>query len=351
MPTPASLASSARPRVLVSRTDRIGDVVLSLPLCGLLRERLDAHVTFLGAPYTRAVLEASDVVDEVMEWDEAAGADAQRALVESARADVVLHVFPRPSVAAAAWRAGVAQRVGTSHRLYHWLYCNRLESLGRKRSALHEAQLDVRLARGLLGDEAVALTPDALAPYARLTPRVGVPAPVASLLGGDRFTLVLHPRSLGSAREWPLDRYRALVDALPPDRFRVLVTGRREEGDELRGWLATLPPHAHDVTGRLTLAELIAVLAAADGAIACSTGPLHVAAALGTPTLGLYPRTPPMHPGRWSPLGERAETLVPAPGAEDDGAGERASLEIPVAAVLERVMAWAAVGATRTAAG
>ena len=50
------------PTILVSRIDRIGDVVLTLPLCGLLKERLGARVVFLARRYTRDVVAASDAV-------------------------------------------------------------------------------------------------------------------------------------------------------------------------------------------------------------------------------------------------------------------------------------------------
>lgn len=327
----------ARPRVLVSRTDRIGDVVLTLPLCGLLREALGATVVFLGRAYTRPVLEAAAAVDEVLEWDDAAPPAARRAVVAGARADVVVHAFPRPAVARAAAAARVPLRVGTSRRWYHWLTCNRLESVARRDSPLHEAQLNVRLARSLLprADQSLA----ELAPLARLTPRVAVPGAVAPLLAPDRFTLVIHPRSAGSAREWPLASWGALVAALPADRFRVLVTGSADEGRAIAAWTAALPAHAHDLTGRLSLAELVAVLAAADGVVAASTGPLHLAAAAGARTLGLFPPVRPIHPGRWAPLGPRAEVLVaPGPGAAD--AADLAA--IPAAAVRARVAAWAA---------
>ncbi len=334
-------------RILVSRTDRIGDVVLTLPLCGLLKERLGATVVFLGRGYTRPVVEASDAVDEVLDWDAVATATAteQASALAAARADAIVHVFPRRAVAVAGRRARIPLRIGTSRRLYHWLTCNRLEPLARRGSALHEAQLDVRLARALLGDADLPL--GALVPYGRIRPRVPLPPDVAPLLGGDRLTLVLHPKSLGSAREWPLAAYRELVESLPSERWRVLVTGSADEGAALRDWLRALPAHAHDLCGRLSLAELIALLAAADGVVGASTGPVHLAAAAGTRTLGLFSPVRPMHPGRWAPLGERASVLVApdtcaacARGAPPSACSCMAA--IPVADVRAVVEAWAA---------
>jgi heptosyltransferase III len=341
-------------RVLVSRTDRIGDVVLTLPLCGLLKARLGAHVAFLGRDYTRDVVAASDAVDEWVAWDDALAPRAARDLLASTRADVVLHVRPNATVARAARGAGIPLRVGTSRRLFHWLYCNRLESLGRRGSPLHEAQLNVALARSLLDAADVALSPAALAPYGALRARVPLSDALRPLVGDGRFSLVVHPRSGGSATEWPLDHWSALVRALPASRFRVLVTGTATEGRALAPWLAAQPAHVHDVTGRTDVAELLALLAAADGFVAASTGPLHLAAALGTRTLGLFSPRRPIHPGRWAPIGPRAEVLVADLSADDlrERPARDDAAAIPTDAVIERVLGWADeadVGAAGTA--
>jgi ADP-heptose:LPS heptosyltransferase len=56
----------------------------------------------------------------------------------------------------------------------------------------------------------------------------------------------------------------------------------------------------------MNLDELISFIASADGLIANSTGPLHLAAALGKDALGIYPPMRPIHPGRWAPVGPKA---------------------------------------------
>ncbi len=328
-------------RVIVSRTDRIGDVVLTLPLCALLRQR-GHRVLFLGRGYTRPVLEASPHVDEVLDWDAVDGAPmaTQAAWLAAAGADAIVHAFPRRQIARAAKRAAIGIRIGTSHRLYHWTTCNALEAFSRRRSPLHEAQLNVRLARRLVGREVVSLAE--LAPLTRLEPRVALPAELEARLARDRLVVVLHPRSRGSAREWPLDRWRALVDALPADRVQVMISGSAEEGRELAPWLAALPRDVVDLTGRLDLAQLIALLARADGLVAASTGPLHVAAGVGTHALGLFSPTVPVHPGRWAPLGPRAEFLVaPRPCAGCRAGRECTCMQaIGVGAVRARILAW-----------
>jgi len=329
-PPSSTPSAEATLRIIVSRTDRLGDVVLTLPLCALLQSRLGAEVIVLGRRYTRPLLEASPHVDGVLEWEDESGDEStQRELLREVHADAIIHAFPRPAIARAARAARIPLRIGTSHRVFHWLTCNRLEHFSRRRSTLHEAQLNVRLARRFLGPDIPSLAE--LSPLTRLVPRVPLPDSVAKRLREDRFTLVLHPGSSGSAREWPLSHWTALARSLDPDRLQLVVTGSASEGEALRGWLGELPHGTADLTGQLDLAQLVALLGRADGLIAASTGPLHVAAGVGIHALGLFASTPPIHPGRWAPLGPGAEVLV-APAADLS--------EISPAQVHSRVDEW-----------
>ncbi|MDR0603875.1 MAG: hypothetical protein LBG80_06185 [Bacteroidales bacterium] len=64
------------------------------------------------------------------------------------------------------------------------------------------------------------------------------------------------------------------------------------------------------MSGKLSLQELICLINAADALVACSTGPLHIAAALNKLTIGIYSPIRPMHPGRWAPLGKNVHVLA-----------------------------------------
>jgi ADP-heptose:LPS heptosyltransferase len=68
-------------------------------------------------------------------------------------------------------------------------------------------------------------------------------------------------------------------------------------------------PHVRNVCGAWDLGVLTAFIGAADGLVASGTGPLHMSAALGRPTLGLFPPIRPIDPERWGALGVRAEVL------------------------------------------
>lgn len=295
--------------IVISRTDSIGDVVLTLPMAGWLkRHRPEIHITFLGSSYTADVVKTCVHVDEFLaappgRWDDwAEGRDMLR------ESDLIIHVFPRREIAIFAKKAGIPVRLGTTNRLYHWATCNRLAAFSRRRSGLHEAQLNFMLLRRLTGAPVPSLSEiSGLYGLERLVP---LRPEIAGQSDKNRFNLILHPGSRGSAREWGLDHFSTLAGLLPPETFNIFITGTEAEGRSLReaGFFRDSVSMT-DLTGKLSLAELISFIAAADGLVAASTGPLHLAAALGKHALGLYPPIRPMHPGRWAPVGVNASYL------------------------------------------
>ncbi len=337
----AADARRARARILICRTDNIGDVVLTLPLAGYLKQRWPgATVDVLCRPYAAPVVAQCRNVDHVLTFDNDSD-DAATALFAGSTYDIVIFAFPNRRLARAARRAGVAERVGTSHRLFHWLHCNRLAHFNRSRSHLHEAQLNFELLRPLGIDYAP--------PLAAIASLYGLQAPAlaaaATLRAAAPFNLILHPKSNGNGREWPLGHYEALarqLQALPG--VAIWITGSAAEGAFLRQQAPALlaMPHVRDLCGTVDLAGLTAFIGAADGLVASGTGPLHVAAALGRPALGLFPPIQPIDIARWGALGSQAQSLAaPTRCASCTGAGSCACMAaISVDAVAAVVVGW-----------
>lgn len=304
-------ATQKMKRIIISRTDAIGDVVLTLPLCGLIKKYLgaDTFIIFFGKTYTQPVINLSPHVNAFINYDEFEKLNEvdQAEFLFSQNADVLLHVFPRRTIAQAARRARIPLRVGTSHRFYHLFSCNKLIHFSRRKADLHEAQLNVKLLEGMGINIQPSLSE--LSSYYGLKQPSPPPAKFNLLLGTLEFKLILHPKSHGSAREWGLDNYSKLIDLLLPYPVTIFITGSEKEKELLKDWIATLPGNVTDVTGTMNLDELVSFISACDGIIAASTGPLHIAAALGKQVIGIYPPFKPMHPGRWSPLGINASYL------------------------------------------
>lgn len=84
-------------RIIISRTDSIGDVMLTLPMCGVIKKHFpDCEIIFLGRTYTRAVIECCRHVDHFENWDDWKDSAPVNQIEQLAKwkADVIIHVFP-----------------------------------------------------------------------------------------------------------------------------------------------------------------------------------------------------------------------------------------------------------------
>ena len=185
----------------------------------------------------------------------------------------------------------IPQRIATSHRAFTWYTCNQLLHFSRKNSNLHEVQLSLKLLGPLGIKREFGL--------AEIPQYYGLKGQLPVLREGDskpKFRLILHPKSKGSAREWGLENFGKLIDLLPPEKFSITVTGTSEEGELMRDFLLSHKGRINDMTGRLSLSELLEFIASCDGLVAASTGPLHLAAAFGILAIGLYAPMRPIFP-------------------------------------------------------
>jgi heptosyltransferase-3 len=294
-------------KIILSRTDNLGDVILSLPLAGIIKSIFkDCEIYFIGKSYTRPIITSSIFIDHFLDREEIIN-DLQ--LLSDIKADVIIHIYPDKAIARSAYKANVPLRIGTSHRLFHWLYCNRLVKFSRRKSELHEIQLNQKLLKPLGIDILPTKSLGKFYGISRLEP---LNNHFLSLIQKNKFNLILHPKSKGSAREWPLKNYLELIKFLPSEHFEIFLTGTQNEGGLIKAQLPEIysQKNVHDLAGKCSLTELIGFINAADGLVACSTGPLHIASALGKYACGIYPPMKPIHPGRWAPIGKRAMHLV-----------------------------------------
>ena len=292
--------------IILSRTDSIGDVVLTLPMAGYLKKHFpNCRIIFVGRNYTRDVVALSEHVDDFISWDETHTLP---------KAHAIVHVFPVKKIALAAKKSEIGLRVGTTNRLFHWMTCNKLIRLSRKNSDLHESQLNMKLLEFLEIPTDVKL--DDVKNYYGFSK-----APLRQaqddkelkewldLIDKTKTNVILHPKSNGSAREWGLDNFSELISSLPESKFKIFISGTKEEGEQARP-LFEKHKNIIDLTGKLNLKQFISFINNVDALVAASTGPLHIASALGKKAIGLFAPMRPIHPGRWMPVGKDAHYLV-----------------------------------------
>jgi heptosyltransferase III len=295
--------------VIISRTDSIGDVVLTLPVAGILKSVYpEIKIYFLGCSYTEPVINACSHIDSFINWDEVKDLPEVEKInfFKSFQADAIIHVFPKSAITRVAYKSKIPIRIGTSHRFHPWIYCNKIVHLGRRFSKLHESQLNIKLLKPL--GIHTEFSVDEIGQYFGLTSATSN-AP-DTLINKEKFNLILHPKSQGSAREWGLENFGRLIELLPLEKFKIFISGTKAEKAQLQPLIEKYSDRVCDITGTMSLDEFIRFIGSADGIVAASTGPLHIASALGKLAIGLYAPMRPIYPGRWSPIGIKAKTLV-----------------------------------------
>lgn len=296
-----------RRRVLLVRTDRIGDVILCTPAVqALATARPEWRLSMIVKGPIAQLLVGLPELERVLDVQ----GDSLLKLVRTLRAerfDAVLFFRFDLRVALACWLARVRIRLGPISSLGSRLFFNVGMRQRRSRVEKHEAEYNLDLLR-MLGVEASALPA-----------KVQVPAP--DLEWGRRFLsekgltsyLAVHPGMGGSAENWPLSHYLSLVRALLDEGRTVVVTVGPQDREVASAFEAVKHPGLRVIKG-LQLPQLGFVLAHADLVVAPSTGPLHLAAALGVPVAGFYPSAPRVETSRrWGPRGTHPRSTVLAP--------------------------------------
>jgi ADP-heptose:LPS heptosyltransferase len=299
-------------RILISRTDSIGDVMLTLPICAWLKNTYpEVELLFLGKGYTLPIIKSYSIVDECLDWNdfEHLSLAAQVAAFKKLNLDVIIHVFPNREIAKLAKKAGIKMRIGTSHRSFHLLTCNYRPNFSRKRSDKHEAVLNHELLRPL-GLKLLPTLEELKSTTAFFQVKeIGLPDAIQTFINGNKNYILLHPKSQGSALEWPIEKYVKLAKELVSNATAVIFTGTESEGKQFKDFIPN-HPLIFDSTGLLTLPQLLWLIKKSEGIVACSTGPLHLGSFLGIKAIGLFSSRKPIHPGRWQSIGVSAKALV-----------------------------------------
>ena len=281
--------------VVVCTGGGIGDAFLATPVMRALRTRYE-HVTALTAPAHVSVI-SPNAAHEVWSDD-----TSFRALVERLRAgnfDAAVVTWATARVALALAFAGIAVRVGQSRRLYSSLFTHRIDlasELGDHTTRWAELLLDYARVLGCEGEQIPVSVVDepARARAMKLLTQLGI---------GDGPFLMLHPtRGISSARHaWPASGLARVGSALLKHfHLPLLISGSEAEREMVEGI-------AHraggiSIAGLTSLPDFAALAERAKLVVAMDSGPMHLAAATGAPTVGIFAMRPD-EPDRWHPIG------------------------------------------------
>jgi heptosyltransferase III len=290
-------------RILIVRTDRLGDVLLTTPLSRVLREKFpEAYIAWLVQPYAAPLLEHNPDVDQVI-VDTGGPIAALSDRLRREDFDTAVVAFPRWRAVWAVWRAGIPMRIGPASKLYS-LLLNRRVWQHRSEGKKHEADYNLELLAPLGVSVPRAATRFVLTPEEKAEARRVLESHRISF---NKPVVCLHPGSGGSSSRWPLSHFMELGDRLQENGCDVVVTGGPGETyqnimiDQMR----RIPVFI--AAGSISTRQLGAILSCIDLMVSNSTGPLHMAVALGVPTVSVYSPIPTCHPCRWGPYPGYAE--------------------------------------------
>lgn len=291
-------------RLLVVRNDRLGDAILALPAVNLLRQTYpDSEIYFWAAPLVAPLIRCVEGVNGVIAGNDR-NSDAVT-VINPHHFDAAYCLRPTYTNALALKKAGIPIRVGTSRRWYSFLF-NRRFNISRRGRNQHEADLNLALlsAAGVSGPADV---PKIIIPHSAWQSAANTLQKAG--LARDTLYVIIHPGSGGSAREWAPQYFRILAGELARQTgVTVVITGHNSEFDKCE--IVSGGRHSN-LSGRTDLLTLTAIISGAKLLVANSTGPLHLAVALGVKALGLYPPVADCLPTRWGPYQHPDWAMMP----------------------------------------
>ncbi len=287
------VSTPPRKRIVIRAPNWLGDVVLSLPAVrDIRRAHKEASIHVVARPSVAALYEAVSEIDGVL----VAAGFAAEARAMGKGFDLAFLLTNSIGTALAALVAGVPERWGFSTE-------GRGVLLTRKASvpASVRGRSQVHYYRAMLAAMGLP-TSDAL-DTSLTAPPAWIEAGRA-LLGSGRFFGIAPGAAKGSAKQWPPDRFAETADRLGGElgAQAVLLGSAADAGPALEVASAMKTPPLN-LCGRTDLRTFAGVLASLEGLVANDSGAMHLGAALGIPTVGVFG---PTNPGETHPVGRRA---------------------------------------------
>jgi lipopolysaccharide heptosyltransferase II len=290
-------------RIIVRGANWVGDSVMTVPALRALRRLLPkAHITLATRAWANGLFEDVDFIDELLPYEgHSLGSVIQRVSQwRRGRFDLAV-IFPNSFEAALVPAAALVPiRVGYRKEARGPLLTNPLpvpEERNSKHEVFYYLNIVAEVERLLLGTQSILNG----VPDASLSVRESRRSDALGFLRdfgieNDRPVVALCPGSTNSrAKRWPADRYAALADRLIDELgAHVLLLGSTEELDvslETARCMLNVPAI---LTGRTDLTQAVALLSVVDLLVTNDTGPAHIAAALGRPTLVIFGPTNPL---------------------------------------------------------
>ena len=297
--------------ILIVRTDRIGDVVLTTPAIYALRNAYpSARISILVSQLTVDLVDGNPHIDEIIVDDREGlhkGLLGYINLVRKIKSKhfdlaVVYHTKKRTNLM--CFLSGIPWRLGYKDKKFGYLLTMPVKD-DRHLGIKHEAQYCLDLL-DTLGIESKLVDP-----YLPIHERNEVW--VAQLLkkyniNEENKIIAIHPGASDPSKCWPVERFLELMENLNlNEAVRFIIIGSRNI-EKIAGQMSAqvkVPPI--NLVAKTSVGEMVSLLKRCDLLVSNDSGPVHIASALGTPVISIFTRNQPgINPERWKPLGKKS---------------------------------------------
>ncbi|MFA6281155.1 MAG: lipopolysaccharide heptosyltransferase II [Candidatus Omnitrophota bacterium] len=293
-------------KILIIRTDRIGDVILSTPVIKNLRTSYpSAHITFMLRPYTKEIVENNPYLNEVIEYDKN---NKHKSILSSIKFcfwlrkkkfDVAFILNPTNRAHLITFFSGIPIRVGLNRKMGN-LLSHRIEDT-KHEGKKHELEytLDILNKVGIEAKDTQTHFP------LKESSESKIKILLENFNIKNSEFIVIHPWASCPSKRWPKENFMELIRLLKEKtglKIIIIDEQKRECLKDMREKNIVI-----DLSGELTLADTGSLLKRAKLFISNDSGPVHIAASLNTPVISIFGRNSPgLSPKRWMPLGEKS---------------------------------------------
>jgi heptosyltransferase-2 len=300
-------------RILIARTDRIGDVILSTPVIKALRERYPkAYIAMMVSAYAKDVVEGNPYLDKVIVLDK----DKQHkgwfgsfkfiGRLKKNKFDLCLILHPTNRVHLLTYLSGIPKRVGYD-RKSGFLLTDKIKH-SKQFGLKHELDYNLDLLR-YLGIEAsdkelfIPIKAESEKWLEELFKREGINE-------ADKL-LAIHPAASCPSKIWPAERFAEASDKLAEKYgFKILVIAGPKDAAVAKNLVSHMRSATINLGAKTSVTQLASLLKRCKLLISNDSGPVHIASAVGTPVISIFARNQAgLSPKRWGPVGKNDKIL------------------------------------------
>lgn len=309
-------------KILITRTDRIGDVVLSLPVVTATRKAFPGtYIAMMVAPKGAEILADNPYLDEIIVYDKKIKHRGIFQTLNFAKwlrtkkfdLAIILHTTVRVNLV--CFLSGIPKRVGYKRGKMDFLLTDGME-YKKRFGEKHESEYSLDVLR-FIGVKAEFSMPEIFINDSDAKKIDGMFRDLG--IGQDEKVVLIHPGASCLSKMWPLENFANLGDTLIRDfKAKVLIFIGPEHikiGERVR---ALMKGNVIFLRNPPTLGETVALFKKVDLVISNDSGPIHIASSVGTPVIAILGRNQKgLGPTRWGPLGDKSIVLHKDVGCEE----------------------------------